>query len=276
MTRSNKDRVQAPPQPSIPADSVPEQASPMHFVVPTEVVDLPSKGRFYGADSPLHNCASIEIRHMTAKEEDILTSTTLLKKGLALDKMIQSVIVDKNIKVEDLLLGDKNSLLVHSRIFGYGADYTTTITCGTCDHQFDHTFDLNNLEVKPFEEAIASAGIEVTENSTFIMELPKSKYNVEFRLLTSGDESKIFGKTRDLRTLQLLEGVVISINGQTDTFYKKRALTSLPILDASILKRVYNKISPDIDLTQEVTCSNCAESTQMGVPLDANFFWPDV
>ena len=279
MTRSNKDRLgtgaapQEAPEEEKHAPVV--DANALQFIVPTEVVDLPSKGLFYPEGHPLHNSQTIEIRHMTAKEEDILTSATLLKKGLAIDKMLQSIIVDKSIKVEDMLIGDKNSLLIHSRIYGYGADYSTDIVCPACSERSTHTFDLNEVENKDIEENLSEYGIEATDHNTFCVTLPKSQYEVEFKLLSSRDEAKILNN-KNARSLQYLETIVVSINGQNDRFFIKRALSSMPILDATVLKRAHAKATPDVDLAQDVTCVHCGETSRMEVPLDAGFFWPQL
>mgnify|MGYP005820076349 CR=1 FL=1 len=284
MVRSNRDRIPAPAEevtePTGESDVAPppvdDVMNPLHFIVPTEVVDLPSKGRFYPEGHPLHNCETIELKHMTAKEEDILTSTTLLKKGLALDKMLQSIIVDKKIKVGDLLLGDKNALLVQSRVFGYGPSYETKVTCPECGENFDNMFNLDELQNKDFEAEMEEYGIESNEDNNFLVRLPKSQYPVEFRLLTSRDETAAARGGKELKSLSMLQAITVSINEQTDRFYIKRALSSLPILDASILKRAYNAVTPDIHLAQETTCPHCDATGELGVPLDAGFFWPNL
>jgi hypothetical protein len=258
-----------PPVPSQPQHEAPSSA--FNFVVPTEVVDLPSKGLFYGEGHPLYGLDSIEVKHMTAKEEDILTSASLLKKGVALDKMLQSIIVDKRIKVEELLVGDKNALLIASRVYGYGAHYNVEVPCPACNSVFEHTFDLNQIEAKEVEDV---QGVSKTENNTFVITLPKSNLEIEYRLLLSKDEHELSNKTSG-GSLELLKLITASVNGQADTFYIERALQSMPILDVSVLKRAYAKTMPDIDMTQDVECTNCGETTEMGVPLDAGFFWPD-
>jgi hypothetical protein len=250
----------------------PAQAGPFNFVVPTEMIDLPSKGRFYSEGHQLCGVDTIEIKHMTAKEEDILTSTTFLKKGIALDKMLQSVIVNKQIKVEDLLIGDKNALLIASRVFGYGSDYEVRLTCANCNSQFDTVFDLSELKTKESKE---NESIEKTENNTFIVTLPKSSIVVEFRLLTSRDENTMSGKGFS-GTMKFLKLITVSINDQIDNFYIEKALQSLPILDTSILKKTYALVMPDVDMTQTVECTECGETSEMGVPLNADFFWPDL
>ena len=128
----NKDRVggtkrrdtSPPPQVTQPADG-----GGFAFVVPTEFVELPSGGRFYADGHPLHGVESIEIRQMTAKEEDILTSRTLLKKGVALDRVIKNIIVDGRVDPDSLLVGDRNAIIVSMRVSGYGNDYTTKVAC---------------------------------------------------------------------------------------------------------------------------------------------------
>jgi len=264
--------AEAPPTAQPPPQNVQPQTTPFNFIIPTEVVDLPSNGEYYAAGHPLCGASSIEIKHMTAKEEDILTSATLLKKGIALDRMLQSIIVDKRINVDDLLIGDKNALLIASRVFGYGADYTVEAQCQNCDSTFSTVFNLNELNTK---EPTDVAAVEKTEHNTFIITLPQSKFVVEFRLLTSRDEAQMAANKKG-GSLNLLKGITTSINQERDPFYVARALEALPILDASVLKKAYLAVMPDVDMCQETECTNCNEAFEMEVPLNAGFFWPDV
>ena len=130
----NKQRIGAsqPDTSSPPPSVMQEGGSGFSFVVPTEFVELPTGGRFYGEGHPLHGQDSIEIKQMTAKEEDMLTSRTLLKKGVALDRVIQSLIVDKRIDPDSLLVGDRNAIIVAMRVSGYGGEYNTTVACPAC------------------------------------------------------------------------------------------------------------------------------------------------
>ena len=266
----NKNRVAQAP---VPAAAPQEPAASLfNFVVPTEMVDIPSEGKYYSEDHPLHGADSIEIKHLTAKEEDILTSQSLIKKGLAINKVLESIIVDKRIKVDDLLIGDKNALVIASRIYGYGPDYNVNLTCPACQSEFKATIDLNSFKSKQIE---LNDQIQKTEDNTFVITLPKSEFVLEFKLLTSKDETMISKETKK-GTTNLLKLIIVSINGQTDGFYIDRALQALPILDASVLKKVYSAVMPDIDMTCEVECSVCGEESQMEVPLTAEFFWPNL
>ena len=274
----NQSRVSAntPEPPAIAEQPMPPniqpQGNPFNFIVPTEVVDLPSKGEYYGINHPLRGVSTIEIKHMTAKEEDILTSATLLKKGIALDKMLQSIIINKAVKVDDLLIGDKNALLIASRVFGYGADYGVDVECKNCGSVFPTVFDLNELS---FKESIEVGAVEKTENNTFTITLPQSNFVVEFKLLTSRDEANISASKKG-GSLNLLKNITVAVNEQEDPFYVERALEALPILDASVLKKSYVAVMPDIDMTQEVDCPHCSANFEMEVPLNAGFFWPDI
>ena len=127
--RDNSKRVGAAAQPA------PEQTQTLDFSTPTELVDLPSKGRFYPEGHPLHGQETVEIKFMTAKDEDILTSPSLLKKGIAIDRLIQNVILNKNINVSTLLSGDKSAIMIASRINGFGAEYKTKVVCPSCEEQ---------------------------------------------------------------------------------------------------------------------------------------------
>jgi hypothetical protein len=109
---------------------------PLSFSIPTEFVDLPSGGKFYGPDHPCHGRDSVEMRFMTAKEEDILTSRTLIKKGIVIDRLLQSMVVEKHLNIDDLLIGDKNALVIAARISGFGEEYDTRVSCASCGESF--------------------------------------------------------------------------------------------------------------------------------------------
>ena len=154
----NKNRVggtqpeDANPPPQQLMDDGDSPTSGFSFVVPTEFVELPSKGRFYDESHPLHGSETLEIRHMTAKEEDILTSRALLKQGVALDRVIQSLIVDQSVKADHLLVGDRNALIIATRIAGYGSEYSTQVACPACGTAQDYSFYLHELETYTGDE----------------------------------------------------------------------------------------------------------------------------
>ena len=143
MSRNNNGRTGAVPQADAPMTETTDVKSPLHFVAPTEFVDLPSRGLGYDTGHPMHGKDTIEIRYMTAKDEDILTSKTLLKKGIAVERFLDNIIVDKQVKASTLLTGDRNAIIIAARISGYGADYTTQVTSPACSETSQFSYDLN-------------------------------------------------------------------------------------------------------------------------------------
>lgn len=250
------------------------------FVTPTEFVELPSRGRFYPEGHALAGIETIEVRHMTAKEEDILTSEALLRKGLALDRMLQSLLVDKTLKIDDFLIGDKNALVVSSRITGFGADYQTHVKCPSCGESNDAEFDLESLQLH-FADDLGD-DIEVTPTGTFMFELPATGVMVEVRLLTSGTEKKLnesLAKKKklnlpDTKSTDLLKTVIVSVAGVTDASMLSQFVDVMPVRDSRFLRAIYEGIRPDVDLTHEFTCESCTFGGEVIMPLTAEFFWP--
>ena len=268
--------------PGLSPDNNPTAPS-FNWAVPSEFVELPSQGRFYSEDHPLYDQTTMEIRYMTAKEEDILTSKALLKQGVALDRMLQNIIVDKRVRVDTLLVGDKNALLVGARRTGYGADYTTTITCPSCDNADEYTFDLAEPPINNVAETLATADdIVQTQEGTFKFLLPMTKVEVECRLLTSADEA-VFSKNLQKKSrgnqssgtmTELFRTYIVSVNGDTSPIMKETLIQNMPARDARYLRNRYSEIVPNINLAQHYACSNCDYETDMEVPLGVDFFWP--
>lgn len=259
-------------------------ASALSFVVPTEIVDLPSKGLYYTEGHPLHGKDTIEIRFMTAKDEDTLTNISLLKKGVALEKVLQDIIIDKSIRSEQLLVGDKNAIIVAARKSAYGSDYQTKITCPSCGKVQEYEFDLNSLDIKnPLsDEELDQLNIVKTDNCTFMFNLPILKVPVELRLMTGRDENFIAQRTReaqqlkkDLDSLTLQLSVMMkSINGKEDRQIINEASALLPAKDSRTIREVYKTISPNVDLSHNFECKSCSYETRLEVPFTSDFFWP--
>ena len=276
--RDNEERF-APP-PSDDGATVNTQSSGLEFSVPTEIVELPSKGRFYPPDHPLHGKDSIEIRFMTAKEEDILTSKALIKKGVAIDRMLQNLILDKGVKVEELLLGDKNAITIAARISGYGEDYEIVVTCPSCEEKQKHKFDLLNIEnVK--QEDIDSLPVKNNGDGTFTTTLFKTNREVTFRLLTGKDETEIVRSMSDKKITReernsttQLKRVLVAVEGHTDRKLIENFVDSLPVIDAKILRNLLKKLTPDVDMRQEFECSSCGHEEEVEIPFTVEFFWP--
>ena len=293
--RNNEDRTgerlasaaEAPPAMAT-GESVPV-SRPLDFTCPTEFVDLPSGGKFYPDDHPLHNQESIEIRYMTAKDEDILTSKSLLKKGVAIDRFLQNIIVDKGVKLPTLLVGDKNALVVASRITGYGSDYETKVPCPGCAEPQEHSFDLNGgvissggLGALKTEMPKVSESVSETGNNTWTVECPKSKVLVEVKLLSGADETfmvksqamKKKNKLPDSLLTDQLRQTIVSVNGATDGSSINKFINVMPAMDSRFVRTVCEKLMPNINLNQVFECHSCGFEQEMEVPFTTDFFWP--
>ena len=252
------------------------------FVVPTEFVELPSGGKYYPPGHALHGESAIEIKQMTAKEEDMLTSKTLLKKGIAIDRVLQSLIVDKRIDPDSLLIGDRNAMIVATRVSGYGSDYNTSVTCPACAHQQKYSFDLNQADIF-HGRASEEPGLIDNGDGTFTTTLPRTKVNVAFKLLTGNDEKNVISgvesdrkrKIHERGVTRQLVSILVSVNGDDSPQALNYLVENIPSIDSRHLRLMYKIAAPNIDLNQHFECENCDHEQEMEVPLNADFFWPD-
>ncbi len=278
----NKDRTglgDSTPEVSAPPPQVLQQEnSGFSFVVPTEFVELPSQGRYYPEGHPLHGETTIEIRHMTAKEEDILTSRTLLRQGVALERVINNLIVERTIDPTTLLVGDRNAILIAARISGYGNVYETVITCPECTTQSSHAFDLNESAHHLGDDT----GAVNNEDGTYNVMLPRLGVTVTIKLLTGHDEKQLFEwekKTQkqgnNSAVTTQLKMLIVAVEGDSTQKTINYLIDNMPSVDSRHLRMVYKLIAPNVDLTQTFICNECDYSGDMEVPLTADFFWPD-
>ena len=240
---------------------------------PTEVVDLPSQGLLYPKDSPLSS-GKIEVKYMTAKEEDILTSANLIKKGIVVEKLIESLVVDKSIDIDTILVGDKNAILVASRILAYGKEYEVEIDGQTV------VVDLTTLKDKEVDKSVFTKGV-----NEFEFELPATKRKLTFKLLTSGDEKSIDTEIKgyekvgdgigyDLTTR--LKNMILSIDGDTKRASINSFVDNEFLSRDSLAFRTYaNKIMPDVDMTSEYIDED-GEEKEFTVPMTVQFLWPTI
>ena len=250
----NKDRFGGhKPEPAeAPQQPVEKAFDPLSFVAPTEFVDLPSKGN-YPEDHPLCGKEVLEIRFMTAKEEDILSSETLLKKGTAIERMMDSLIIDKSIKAKDLLIGDRNAILVASRISGYGVNYRTQVSCPACGSRSDFNFDLTNKKINESQENEELSLVKL-DNGNFTCKMPFSKFQIEFKLMKGSDEQYLAKLISDKRKMKMNETyltdqykiMIVAIEGHSDQNIINKFVDNMPTLDSRHLKACYKCASPDI------------------------------
>jgi hypothetical protein len=240
--------------------------------IPTEVIPLPSKGYLYPENSPLAK-GEIEMKYMTAREEDILTNKNYIQKGTVFDHLLKSLIVTE-INYDELFEGDKSALLIAARILSYGKDYTFTY------NGKEVTVDLTTLKEKDIDHESLKG-----TNNQFNFQLPNSGKTVTFKLLTHGDERKIEEEVKGLKKMNpkfsgegliRLKHMVTSVNGEDDPATVRAFVESQFLaMDARAFRKHYNEISPDIDLTTTIEDED-GEEEVVNVPLGINFFWPDL
>ena len=279
----NRDRMGIPtPQDNSTPPQVQQETAGFSFVVPTEFVELPSGGRFYPETHPLHGQSTIEVKQMTAKEEDMLTSRTLLKNGVAIERVIQSLIMDKRINPDSMLVGDRNAVIIAARISGYGSDYNTNVSCPACGTTQEYGIDLRDANVYSGQNADA-LGVVDNGDGTFTTTLPKTRVQVAFRLLNGADEKNLVTQLESARKRKRPEqaittqirNMVVSVNGDESIQALNYLIENIPSLDARHLRTCYREVAPNIDLTQVFQCGECGHEQDMEVPLSADFFWPD-
>jgi hypothetical protein len=248
--------------------------------VPVETIPVPSMGKLYPKGSSLHGIQTIDIRAMTAREEDILTSRALLKKGTVISRLLESCIVNKSLDASDMVLGDRNALMIAIRVTGYGPEYKTDVTCPKCRTTQAYEFDLGNLRINTLDINPVALG-----ENRFEFSLPVTKKKVEFRFLTGADEESLSTEAEKMRQLmpdaevdnmvtRRLERSIISVGGVTDRVKIASFVRNMPALDSRRLRQYMRSNEPGIDMKTVMTCASCSESSSLTLPLGAGFFWP--
>ena len=237
---------------------------------PSEIVELPSKGLLYSEDSPLKS-GKLEMKYMTAKEEDILTNQNYIEKGVVIDKLLQALIVDKNIKYGDLLIGDKNALLVAARVLGYGKDYEFN-WAGTKE-----IIDLTGLKEKEVDYSLFDGG-----KNEFKYTLPTSGDEITFKLLTHADESKIAREITGLKKVNKeaspelstrLKYMITAVNGNGETKTIREFVDNQFLArDSREFRKHVETINPDVDL---IFYPDGSPEEGVNIPIGVTFLWPD-
>lgn len=268
--------------PGIPMMSQAEAAQQqLGFNLEVASVPLPSKGLLYD-QLPLAGAESIDIKAMTAREEDILMNQSLIKKGTVITELIKSCIMDKSIDVNTLISGDRNALMVAVRMTGYGSEYTPKVKCRGCDTEQDFSVDLSTLPIKELDvEKLQQAA---PGQNAFNFQLPVTKKLVTFKFLTGKEEEKIVqeiearrkrGIVADSPITTKLMNSIVAIDGNTDRGLIAKFCQFMPARDSLALRKQIDENEPSIDMSTEFTCPACSHSEVLAIPLGASFFWPN-
>jgi len=253
-----------------------QYSAPKQYPFPTEIISLPSKGLVYPESNPLSK-GEITVKLMTAREEDILTSTALIKKGIQLDKLLESIVVEPGVNINDLVIGDKNAILVTSRILAFGPEYQAKINDPFDNEEIDITIDLSQIKIKEIDEN------KLNRSNEYDFFLPISKTNIKFKLLTHGDElfinkdieasQKTLKQSNEITTRY--RRMITEVDGNRDAgtisnFVTNRLLAG----DSKSLRKYIVEITPDLDLKFDYTSPITGETEALRIPFGVGFFYP--
>jgi len=276
----NKIFMEGGSEPGIPTRNILEDD--FGWQVPVEAVPLPSEGKIYPPDSNMHGKQTVNIKAMTAKEEDILSSRALIANGTVILELINSSIMDSDVNPNDLLSGDRNALMIAIRITGYGPEYPVNMTCPGCRKTDKHVFNLADLPIKRLTIDPVTPG-----DNCFEYKLPVTKKTVHFKFLTGRDNDMIEAEASKMAKLfpddyvgssvtRRLRFSVVSIDGITDRNKIAKFVENMPAMDSSKLRSYIKNNEPGIEMSGNLNCNSCGRVSEVSLPLGASFFWPRV
>lgn len=287
MTRNSKKLNRQPEpdyQPPEKEDIKPKfdlnSLSNLSFVVSTEEVSLPSSGKYYKKTSPLHGVEKVEIKHMTAKEEDLLSNATNKNSNNLFDKLIDSILVDKSLSSSMFLEEDKMAILLKARETGYGKEYKTLVYCENCDTTSQATFDISKVSTKP--PAVESDYDADTD--CYNLRLEMMDISLKIKKLTGAEKLEL-EKEKEKKeslgvefnyTLSFLKKCIVSFQETTDPVVLSKIIEIMPARDAKSILEFESTCAPRMDTTQEVECANCGHIAEREVPFSWAFFRTDV
>ncbi len=275
------------PQPTTTPSQPQQRQSPfgLSFVVPTEIVHLPSGGDFYEEGSPLSGIASIEIKAMTAKEEDILINESFIDRGIVFDRLLDSLMITPGINSEDLLDCDKVALLINVLKSGYGDTVEISLNCESCGQTSQAEVSLSKMLEKNEQQKFTITDSDKwkydANSRTLTTTLPVSNINVVLRMLSKSDQIYLQqAKERKEKlnlphseTIEFIRRTLVSAEGETDPTILSQLIDVLPAADARRIKYVHNINIPKFDTTQEIECPNCSAIAEREVPFSVGWFW---
>jgi hypothetical protein len=259
--------------------AVPTQPQqPKGFDFPTQTISLPSEGKVYPASNPLSS-GKLEIKYLTAKEEDILADRNLINKGIVLDKLLESIVVQHGVSIDDIIVGDKNAVYLAARVLGYGAGYDVEITDPFSGERQKVTIDLSAVQTKDIDFSLLSP------ENRYTFELP-SGTKIVFKLLTHKDEKDINSEIKALERLTKgkavsaevttrLKYMIVSVNDNSDRGYVNNWVSNQFLAkDVKAFRSYIKSISPDLDMKFDFTSDITGETEALDIPFGIDFFYP--
>lgn len=252
------------------------ESSGNQYLGMTHYVDLPTGGQFYPENHPLHGIDKLEIKMLTTKEEDILTNQSYIQNNIAIEKLLQSIILI-DVDPKEIHDADQTAILIAARIEAYGEDYEVSLVCDKCGNLYQHNIDLDSFKLKE-----SNTEVDYTPGGTLLVELPKSKKVVEFKHLMPKEISVIQKTVEKMAKLNInttfnnefYKRIILSIDGEQNKETISAFIDNLRILDSRKLLAAYSDTIPALDTSYKSTCTNCNHVSEGGLPIQASFFFP--
>ena len=291
----NRNRIKVPQQkqasPKIeetpPPQVVKQNDNPfgLSFVIPTEIIKLPSGGHLYSEDSPIRGLQEVEVKAVTAAEEDIMINDSFIQQGVVFDRLIDAIMITPGVRAQDLMDCDKIAVLMSARKTGYGNNIDFDVACSSCGHNYEMQVSLSNLLEKSGQNSYSPSSGEdwqyLSDSDTFSFILPTTELEVSIKLLTPADTESLQQSKRQKERLNLphnetidfLRAVLVSAQGVTDKSSLNKLAEILPAADARKIRVVHNKNLPQIETSQETICPSCGNEEEKEVPFSLGWFW---
>lgn len=173
--------------------------------VPGYRVELPSLGKVYPETSPLR-AGFVELRHMTSYDEDILSNSSYINDGTVLERLVDGLLLTPGVSSTDFISGDFNTLIIVSRIHGYGPQYPVTVTDPKTGILLEREIDLSTIQFKPFDlVSDASGEFEYTVQLT--------GHKLTYKYLTFNDTKSV---DPERVVSSFMQHAICSVNGNRD------------------------------------------------------------
>ena len=286
----NKNRITVPSETNTstpPAPPITQNDNPfgLSFVVPTEIVKLPSAGFLYPEGSALKGMKEVEVKSMTAAEEDIMINDSFIKNGVVFDRLIDSIMITPGIKAEDLQDCDKLAILMSARKTGYGNDMIFSVSCNNCDHNYDMEVSMEKMieqsESSPYEPKSGEDWEYLEESNTYSFNITSINIDVNIKLLTRQETKQLLAfRTQKEKlglpfneTIEFLRAVLVSANGITDRTSLNKLAEILPAAAARKIRYIHNVNLPKVNTNSETVCPACGYEETKEVPFSLGWFW---
>ena len=276
---------QKPPQPEIPQPTQHDNPFGISFVVPTEIIKLPSAGLLYEKTNPLFGITEVEVKAVTAAEEDIMINDSFIQQGIVFDKLIDAIMITPNVRAKDMMDCDKIAVLMSARRTGYGDIVDFDAVCDACNSNYEAEVSLSSILSKNEEKRYKPSGDDecsyLESSNTFSFKLPSTGLEINMKLLSPSDLD-LLSATRQQKeklnlpfneTLEFIRMVIVSVQGVVDRTSINKLCEVLPAQDARKIKEIHSRNIPKIDTTQLTTCPHCGHDQEKEVPFSLGWFW---